>query len=117
MSRIGLERREKTEASQHDFEAPVIFNVAAPALADVHETVITRKAAGSSPRCKKCSPSHVKFWHAPPDHNSATPVAAVALIVYADYADCGSADARRADREKTACFRWWRGPARVQREE
>jgi hypothetical protein len=33
----------KTEASQHDFETPVILNMAAPAPGDAHETVITRE--------------------------------------------------------------------------
>jgi hypothetical protein len=48
--------------------------------------VITPQAAGAPPRCKNVHHCTL-IPHAAPDHNSAIPVAAVELIVYADYAD------------------------------
>jgi hypothetical protein len=56
------------------------------ALAGAHETVITTEAANALPRRKNVHHCTL-ILHAAPNHNSAIPVAAVQLIVYADYAD------------------------------
>jgi hypothetical protein len=60
--------------------------MATQAAAAVHESVITQCAGDALPRRKNVHHCTL-IPHAARDHNSAIPVAAVELIVYADYPD------------------------------
>jgi hypothetical protein len=86
MSRIGPGRARKNRGKSARFRGGSHLQYGGSALAGAHETVITTEAANALPRRKNVHRCALTL-HAAPNYNSAIPVAAVELIVYADYAD------------------------------